>query len=355
MAMVDEHGRLFGRFNLVDAVLAVFLLGLVPLSYGAYTLFRTPLPRLTAIEPASLVNAPNLTVRIRGENLRPYLRVSFGVYQGASFIFRNATEADVALNAMPPGDYDVILYDFAQERSRLPLALTIKPSPLSDSQALVVGSFTGLAGEVADKIAANMPIDGFGTVVSVGPRLSDATRVYAGPVVEIPVNARLRVPAVVRVACTLRAPQGTPQCVLGDVVVQQTSMLLFKTPLGTLSFQVDQLRGDQPLEKVTAVVRVSGPKTLVDQIRKGDVDRGLFNNQLAAGGTVVALSPQVVLGPGTVQSDVTISLDAHRGASGWTYAAALLRAGGQLPFKTTRYEVSGVVMQLTPEWSPPAP
>lgn len=355
MAMVDEHGRLFGRFNLVDAVLALFLLGLVPLAYGAYTLFRTPLPTLTAIEPATLVAGPNLVVKIRGENLRPYLRVSFGVHQGASFIFRSTTEADVALNAMPAGEYDVILYDFAQERSRLPVALTIKPSPLSDAQALVVGSFTGLAGDVAEKVVANMPLEGIGTVVNVGARLPDATRVYAGPVVEVPANSQVRIPAVLRVACTLRAAQGLPQCVLGDVVVQQTSILLMKAPVGMLSFQVDQVRGDQPLEKVTAVVRFTGPKSLLDQIRTGDIDHGAFNNPLAAGGAVMSMSPQIALGAGTVQSDVTILLDANRGAGGWTYASVPLRAGGGLPFKTPRYELPGVVTQLTPEWSPPKP
>ena len=36
MAIVDEQGRLFGRLNLLDAVLLVLLAGLVPLGYAAY-------------------------------------------------------------------------------------------------------------------------------------------------------------------------------------------------------------------------------------------------------------------------------------------------------------------------------
>ena len=58
MALVDEQGRLFGRVNLLDAILAVCILGLVPLAYGAYVLFRTPEPRLTAVDPPRSSSGP---------------------------------------------------------------------------------------------------------------------------------------------------------------------------------------------------------------------------------------------------------------------------------------------------------
>ena len=77
MALVDEQGRLFGRVNLLDAIMAVVIVGLVPLAYSAYLLFRTPEPRLTAVEPSSLILGPNLRVSVKGENFRPYMRVSF--------------------------------------------------------------------------------------------------------------------------------------------------------------------------------------------------------------------------------------------------------------------------------------
>ena len=51
MTIVDRDGRLFGRLNLLDAILMVLAFGLVPLGYGAYVLFRTPTPRLMAVEP----------------------------------------------------------------------------------------------------------------------------------------------------------------------------------------------------------------------------------------------------------------------------------------------------------------
>ena len=78
MALVNEQGRLLGRFNLVDVVVGVFILGLLPLIYGSVVLFRPPPPEVLAVEPASLAAAPGQRVKIRGRNLRPYMRVSFG-------------------------------------------------------------------------------------------------------------------------------------------------------------------------------------------------------------------------------------------------------------------------------------
>jgi hypothetical protein len=51
MTLVDNRGRILGRYNLIDLALVCVVLGLIPLGYGAYLLFRTPLPSLTAVEP----------------------------------------------------------------------------------------------------------------------------------------------------------------------------------------------------------------------------------------------------------------------------------------------------------------
>ena len=47
---IDARGRLFGRWNLIDAFVGMALLGVAGgLSYGAYTLFRLPVPIATTI------------------------------------------------------------------------------------------------------------------------------------------------------------------------------------------------------------------------------------------------------------------------------------------------------------------
>ena len=49
MTLVDDQGRLFGRWNVVDGLIGVVLLGFIPLLYGAYLLFRPPASSLTSI------------------------------------------------------------------------------------------------------------------------------------------------------------------------------------------------------------------------------------------------------------------------------------------------------------------
>jgi len=355
MAIVDEHGRLFGRFNLIDAVLAVIIAGLIPLAYGAYALFKTPMPRLIAVEPGSLVKGPNLRVAIKGENLRPYMRVSFNNIQGNSFIFRNVGEALVDLNEMPAGEYDVVLFDYAQERSRLPKALTIQPTPLPDSQVIVVGTIGNLTAERATGLKAGMALQGLGIVLEVGTPLPEVTRVFAGPVLEIPVDKAVRVPAVVRVGCSIRAPQGTPQCVIGDTTLQPTAIVFVETPLGRLPFQIDQIRGTQPLEPVTLTVQFEGRPALITQIRRDDVDQGSYFNDLGAGARVTAVSTPRMQTPDYGRVDVTIAAQAQRDTTSWVYATVPLRVGAGLQLRTPRYDLRGTIVAVSPEWSPSRP
>jgi len=355
MAIVDEQGRVFGRYNLLDAVIAVLLLGLLPLGYASYALFKQPLPTLTSVEPAKVVFGPNLRVTIHGQNLRPYLRVSFGDYQGLNFLFKNSTEAEVELRDVPAGTYDVVLYDFSQERARLPKAVTITASPLPPAQVLVVGMLGNLTAEQATKIVAGTQIPGIGEVVEVGKPRPELTRVFAGyAAVEIPIEKLVRVPVTLRLGCDVRPTQGTPQCVAAGVALQATMMLLLPTPLGnTLPFQIDQVRGIGPVERVRAVVRFSTIPALVDQIKAGDIDVGMATNELVAGAEVVQAPPSRRVGD-AAERDVTVTLRAQKVEGGWTYATAPLRAGSAFVLRTKTYELQGVVLQLTPETSPAA-
>src|SRR6187455_1584448 len=101
MAIVDERGRLFGRFNLFDAIVAVLVLWLIPIAYGGFLLLRAPSPSLAAIEPSTLFYGTNMKIRVRGDHLAPYMRVSLGKYQGQTFKFNDRTDADVDLGDVP--------------------------------------------------------------------------------------------------------------------------------------------------------------------------------------------------------------------------------------------------------------
>ena len=351
MALVDEQGRLFGRVNLLDAILAVVLLGLVPLAYGAYVLFRTPEPRLTAVDPPSLIVGPDLRVSVKGENFRPYMRVSFNSVQGDSFIFRNAGEAVIDLNAMPPGVYDVVLYDTAQERSRLPKAFTLLPTPLPDSRVVVVGNFGNLTADRVGGLTKGATIAGFGTILALGRPVPEATRVHAGPTLEIPVDKAVRVPALVEVGCSVRAPQGVPQCVVNDTMLQPSAIVFLDTAIGRLPFQLDQLRGSQPLEPVTITVQFDNRPILLQQIARDDVDQGAFANELSAGARVTGVSAMRAIATDFARVDVTMAVQAQRSSASWIYASAPLRVGAAFLIRTPKYELNGIVNQVTPAWS----
>src|SRR5690348_3647023 len=105
MAIVDERGRLGGKVNLIDAVIAVVVLGMVPVAFGAYLLFRTPTPKLLTVSPSTMYQGNNLRVTITGQDLRPYLRVTFNGIQGQSFLIGNTTFALVDLPNLKAGTY----------------------------------------------------------------------------------------------------------------------------------------------------------------------------------------------------------------------------------------------------------
>lgn len=344
MALLDENGRLFGRFNVVDAVVAVAIVVLVPFGYASYLLFRTPLPTLERIEPDTLTYAPNMRITIHGANLRPYMRISADSFQGRDFLFSDTTEAQVDLSGVPPGVYDVVLYDYAQERGRLPKALTIQPSALPDARLIAVGMFGNLAPEQASRIAAGMTVDGVGDVVAVGRPVPQVTRVFARPgTVEIPVKGAVMVPATMRMACYVRSSRGEPECVGGGVSLQPATLLFLETPLGTLPFQIDQVMGDRSLEPVNVTVRLSGNPNVLTHVQPGDIDLGETSNELSAGGTVVRAGPLV-----GSSRDVQLTLQAQKGSVGWTYRAVPLRLGAGFLLRTSAYELSGAVIHLSP-------
>jgi hypothetical protein len=341
MALVDERGRLFGRLNLFDALVIVLVLGLIPLSYAAYVLFRPPLPTLTRVEPAALFDQPNLRVTVHGENFRPYMRVSFNAIQGQTFLFKDTTEAEVDLNGAPPGVYDVVLYDFSQERARLPKALTIHPSPLPDAAMIVVGTLGNIKPELAGQLAAGVKLPEIGEIVAVGTLQPQVSRVFARAAeVEVPVPNAQQLPVIIRMACYVRTAQGAPECAGGGVALQPTAMLFINTPIGRLPMQIDQVRGTQPLVPVTVTVRFSDSAGVLALMRAGDVDGGEFRNPLGLNARIVSVS-----GAGAAR-DVQIALDAQAGTAGWLFRNAPLRAGAPFTFRTETYQVSGTVIAV---------
>jgi hypothetical protein len=148
MTIVDERGRLYGRVNLIDAAVAAIVLVLIPFAYGSYLLFRSPPAKVLGINPSRLYQGNDLKVEIQGQDLRPFMRVSFNDVQGRTFLISSPQSAFVDLPALGAGVYDVVLYDYSQEVARLPKALTIMPlAPTPAVEMEVTGAFVGVTPE----------------------------------------------------------------------------------------------------------------------------------------------------------------------------------------------------------------
>jgi hypothetical protein len=349
MALVDDRGRIFGRFNVVDAFLVVFVVALVPLAYASYVLFRTPPPQLTAIEPPTVQHAPEMRITIRGRDLRPYMRIVVGDKQAKNFLFYNATTAEVDLPELPPGVYDVALYDYAQERARLADALTIAPPPLPSTQVEVVGAFRSLSPATAKLLNSGMELAQLGKVERLGDPRPSLIRATAGQgTVEIPIDA-VDVPAVIRMGCNLQGSAPFVHCYAGGTALMPDAYLTLPTAGGALPFQIDQVRAPTALQAVAVTVRFTGEAQTLAMIQRGDIDIGVVRNPLASGGEVLDVQPA----NGNTRL-VALQVPAQPGVGGWRYAGSELRSGAPFRLATERYEIGGTVLTVTPT-VPPAP
>ncbi len=356
MAIVDERGRLAGRWHLLDLVLLILLLGLIPLGYAAYVLFREQPPRIVSVTPNQVQQSPEFRVTIKGENLRPYMRVSAGTQQARDFYFKSTEEAEIPFSAMPPGQYDIVIYDQAQERFRLPNALTITPSGLPATEIVAVGAFGNLDAAGAARLTAGTELPGAGEVLAVGTPVPDLTQVFSGSaLVGVPIPNALRLPAVVRFRCHVRTQQGSPYCVVDDATIAPTALLMLATPLGKTPFQVERVRSPLPLESVPVVVRFSGNPSVLSRIKAGDVDRGPTSNELASLARVESVGAMRMAAGGAAEVDVRIIAQLQRVEQRWLYDSGVLRAGSAMTLRTQAYEAGGIVTDIPAADARPRP
>jgi Domain of unknown function (DUF4330) len=253
MAIVDERGRLGGQVNLIDAVVAFLILVLIPVAFGAYLLFRTPPARLTALNPATLRQGPNLRIEVQGENLRPFMRVSFNDQQGKTYAIQSTRGAMVELPELGAGTYDVVLYDHMQEVHRLPKALTILPlAPVPTVEMVVDGSFKGLSSDRVKGLKAGDKLVSSGSaafVMSVGAPVPSAVMLRSGSeMLRVPLEGKTDLPAVLKLQCfVMTTVDGVLKCVVPGPV-QQTDVapgaaLSLAAPDGAwATFQIDTVR-----------------------------------------------------------------------------------------------------------------
>lgn len=249
MPVIDSQGKVFGRFNLVDALLVALLLVAVPAGYAARLLFRDPPARLTAISPTAVEQGTDRLIELTGTNFRPYMRVSFGNAQAASFQFYGATQAFAPMPALEPGAYDVVLYDHAREVARLPKAFSVT-GPVRPPQVTlrIRGAYVGLTPEQAPQLIPGRPLNAsegvIGSIETRGePRPSIArVQVSGATTVSVPMAGLVEVPATILLTCpTSVGPGGVLRCATAGVTLAPDMHIAFQGPSGRLLFRLDAI------------------------------------------------------------------------------------------------------------------
>lgn len=375
-SLVDREGRVFGRVNLVDALIVAFAVLALPLAYAAFLLFRTPTPRIDSVEAAQLTYIEERAsggstlsgkLKVHGRNLRPILRATIGGQNVIAFIFETPVSADVLFGDLPVGSHDLVLYDGVQEVARAEKAVTI-PAKVKPSSAhvRVVGALIDLdeAAARALTVGKKYPAEGAteAEIVALGEPIPDQReiRVLDG-LVEVRAEGRWQRSAGIVTECDVSAPL---QCRIGPVSLGGAeTLLLVPGSAGALRLRV---QGIVPAEAPTPAevrMRFYAPAEAIDLIKAGDRDESLPIVDGRAATIASVESRTVVPGdvtlPATLDGmqppssisgahrvaaiDATVRLGADAARAGWLYRSHPLAVGRSLTFVTPRYTIRGLV------------
>ena len=162
MQLIDDEGRIFGKYNLIDVAVGVVLIGIIPMSYGAFVLFRPPEPSLLSIEPTQVTTDAPDRVRVAGTYLKPGMRIAIGDEQAATFLVESQESAEIRLPDLEAGTYDIVLLNQAIELSRLSDALVVveseTPSLLSIDPTRVVAHVPSTIRIAGDLLSSRLRI-----------------------------------------------------------------------------------------------------------------------------------------------------------------------------------------------------
>jgi hypothetical protein len=356
MPLVDERGRLFGKVNLIDAGVGVIVLLLIPLGYAAYALFRTPVPTITSVEHVPVTDGAGYRLRVIGNDLRPYLRVTLGTEQ-AAFLVESPNAAEVTAPALPPGTHDLVLYDETRELTRVPGALVVDP-PVGALK--VLGSFTGLD-ERAAQTLANAAEGGEPSppmrVVRLESPEPDLVPLGSVPNVISRVEGLFRVNALVILQCALV----DDECVVDGTRVQSGAVVTIPYAGVTLRFRVEEVYSVDE-ELIDVHVRFVTPSETLAELRLEAVrassptgDWGLtpwfVSFEEAIPGVRTIEETNVVEEVSVVRALVRVPAD--RTLTGWRYRGTALLVGGRLAFTTSQHAISGTIVSIrVPEQGP---
>ena len=338
MTLIDRDGRVFGRFNLVDAAVAAFIVLLLPIGYATFLLFRPSRPVIDSVTRVEVTKEErrvaggsmlSAKLKVKGSGFNPLLRAAIGSTSAMGFVFETPNSADVLVGLVPPGKHDLVLYDGVQEVARAREAVEIQATGGPSVRAY--GWLTGLgqadAASLKPGFASEPAAPGAFQIVAIGPVRPARARVAIGSqAADLPLPGRVERAAEVLLRCDWPS---NATCEIGGEALTQPPPIAITLP-GGLRFEIDEIAPPDEARAAVAHVRLA---SAVAGMKVGDRDA-----------IVSASAAEITAIAGTT---VTLKLGLHDSREGWRYRGQLLTPGSTLTLRTDSYALSGIVIDVS--------
>ena len=337
MTLIDRDGRVFGRFNLIDAAVAAFIVLLLPIAYATFLLFRPSRPAIDTVTQVEVTSEERRVsgvgliiakVKIKGSGLNPMLRAAIGSTPAVGFVFENPNSADVIVGVVPPGKHDLVLYDGVQEVARARGAVEIKAT--EGPSVRVYGWLTSLtpaaAAMLAPGYASDANVPGAFRIVAIGPPRPAKARLIMGTrATDLPVPGQMERAAELLVRCDWPSAR---TCTIDGESLRESPPIAITLP-GGIRFEVEAIDSADESTPAMAILRLDG---MVAGLKVGDRDA----NVSESGAEITAVA-------GTT---VTLRLGVHDSRDGWRYRGQLAMRGAKFTFRTDAYILTGTIEDL---------
>ena len=338
MSVIDRDGRVFGRFNLVDAAVALFLLFLMPIGYATFLLFRPARPVIDNVTRVAITREEqriaggsylSAKLKVKGSGFNPLLRARIGSTEAMGFVFESPNSADVLVGLVPEGQHDLVLYDGVQEVARARNAVEVQAKGGPSVRAF--GWVTRLQPSQANELHAGSKSDpnapGAFQVVAIGEARPARARVAIGPqAADLPLPDMLERPAEIILRCDWPS---TVTCAVGGESLVQTPPIAITLP-GGYWFEIDEIAPPDEAKPAQAHIRLP---SIPAGMKVGDRDA-----------IVSATSAEITAINGNV---IALKLGVHDSRDGWRYRGQLLTPGAAFTLRTTSYAIGGDVIDVS--------
>jgi hypothetical protein len=248
----------------------------------------------------------------------------------------------VIVGPMPPGEYDVALYDGGQEVARAPKAYVI-PARETRESIKAVGRLVDLDRATADALQPGIvfpsPADARVRVATLGPIEAGRYPLLVQPGTD-PQRQRVdvsrdgtvqRAAALILTCDSGDATDGS--CTIGGAYPSTNAQLHLAGPSLPLTFIVDEVLPPGEAQPTDVTVRFAGGPELT-LVSVGDRD-ALLDDRAAV---VTSIGAR-----GAAGLDAHIRLGADQAHDGWRYRNRPLKPGAPFVLTTNRYVANGVV------------